>query len=452
MSVRWSGGAALFVLLVLVGAACGGEQTSRNENALAESESLPEAEPSAGTESVGEVQERPGLVRYTCLPTDEVNPPQAIPDRSRVQADAGVVHVEVVNGASYQIEVRAISDSRDVLGEVAAGETGAWDLRPAGLARSGRAIVAIACINLLDRGDTVDFVQVEVLTAEPGPIEAPEPEAKTDAVVGPAHVEGGWLFVGGTFGGREIPIVEGFRVTLVVGEDVLGGRAPCNRYGTRDFEIDAGVIEIREPAQTALGCASELLREAEEMYVAAFARSEQITLANDELHLTGASDTVLRFERLPDAPIEQISDREWLLESITRNGERIPLAGDESTLTWKGDGAFTATTGCRTLSAEYVVQGDEILSTRSSAEGECPEGLVEQDSLVVQALGDGFTAHVEGGSLIIESRGSLQLTYGAVTDSEEGEQIEPVAEPPAGAAPARPGGTDGPPPAWIDWA
>ena len=266
-----------------------------------------------------------------------------------------------------------------------------------------------------------------------------------------ADVEGAWLFTGGTLAGREIPLSEGYRITLVVENDLLSGQAPCNRYGTRGAEIGRGVIEMTEPVgQTALGCPSELLTETERMYLAAFASSTQITLVDGRLRLAGPNESVLRYERLPDVPIEEIAERDWQLESIARDGRTISPTDGAPTFTLGEEGSFRATTGCRTLTAEYVVQGDEILATRSGAEGECPDDLTEQDSVIVEALGDGFTAQVEAVTLTVESRGNLTLTYRALRDQDK-EGGESIALPPTDTAPANPGrGGGGRPAARLD--
>ena len=43
--------------------------------------------------------------------------------------------------------------------------------------------------------------------------------------------------------------------------------------------------------------------------------------------------------------------------------------------------------------------------------GECPAELAEQDGLIVNVLGDGFTTAIEGDRLTLTSRGEEGLVY-----------------------------------------
>jgi heat shock protein HslJ len=77
------------------------------------------------------------------------------------------------------------------------------------------------------------------------------------------------------------------------------------------------------------------------------------------------------------------------------------------------DGTLSGSTGCRELEGEWTERGDELLFTRLAAEGHCSEDLKEQDSHVLSVLGDGFTARIDGQTLMLLSKGELGLGYRA---------------------------------------
>jgi heat shock protein HslJ len=70
-------------------------------------------------------------------------------------------------------------------------------------------------------------------------------------------------------------------------------------------------------------------------------------------------------------------------------------------------------TGCRTLHGRYAVVGAEVTMPEMAAEGECPTDLQSQDGHVVNVLGGGFRAVVEGQQLTLTASGDVGLVYRA---------------------------------------
>jgi heat shock protein HslJ len=75
------------------------------------------------------------------------------------------------------------------------------------------------------------------------------------------------------------------------------------------------------------------------------------------------------------------------------------------------DGTLTGSTGCRAITGRYVVNGAEIAFNELSTEGECPADLAGQDAHVIEVLGDGFRAAVDGQVLTLSDANGKGLGY-----------------------------------------
>lgn len=230
------------------------------------------------------------------------------------------------------------------------------------------------------------------------------------AAPGPRDVSGDWQLEAGTLGGRPIPIVAGHRITLSVHGATAGGRAACNWYGGT-LSLANGGFRVTEIGGTLMLCADDVAA-SEAAYLAALGRVATATMQIDRLVLSGGG-VELRFFRLPPVPIAEIVDTTWLLESLTAGGVARAALGDPATLELRSDGGLLGSTGCRTLTGQYVLRADEVRTTQLAATGDCPPGLADQDSHVVTVIGDGFTVRVEGRTLTLTSTGDQGLVYAA---------------------------------------
>lgn len=217
-----------------------------------------------------------------------------------------------------------------------------------------------------------------------------------------------WILVTGTVEGQEIAVPDGHRITLTVTGDQVGGSAACNSYGGT-ASIDGSQITFGEIVRTLIGCEPPVMT-AEEAYLVGLAAVDRFELGPQTLVLTGP-DTVLNFEPLPAVPTADLVGTEWLLESLVDGDVVSSVSGDPATLLLGADGSLAGSTGCRTLTGRYVVSGDEVNATELAADGDCPADLATQDGHVIEVLGDGFTAAVDGDRLELASVGNKGLIY-----------------------------------------
>ncbi|HEU5205677.1 MAG TPA: META domain-containing protein [Candidatus Limnocylindrales bacterium] len=237
----------------------------------------------------------------------------------------------------------------------------------------------------------------------------PEPSSRLATV----DVEGAWELVQGTMAGQPLPLVEDARVTLLVEGSQVSGQAACNYYGG-DFDVLDGRVEVSGFSQTAMGCPDPVVA-LETAYMSALSKVEAAQIDGATLVLMGSPGIELRFERLQPPPTAEIIGTPWLLESLVDGEARSSVLGDPATLLLKPNGSLEGSTGCRTLSGHYIVRGDEIWANEFGAEGECPPGALQaQDSHVIQVIGDGFRASVDGALLTLVDQDGSGLVYRAM--------------------------------------
>jgi heat shock protein HslJ len=186
----------------------------------------------------------------------------------------------------------------------------------------------------------------------------------------------------------------------------VGGTAACNGYGGT-ADLSDGRFELGEFFITEMGCESAVM-DAEAAYVAALFAATSWQLEADTLLLSGGGD--LTFERRPPVPTEALVGTDWLLETLIRGDVASTTLGDPATLRLLPDGTVVGSTGCRALSGTWVVRDGRVFFPEFAADGECPN-LLDQDNLIVNVLGDGFDAVVEGDRLTVTSAGSEGLVY-----------------------------------------
>jgi heat shock protein HslJ len=119
----------------------------------------------------------------------------------------------------------------------------------------------------------------------------------------------------------------------------------------------------------------------------------------------------LATERTSAPPLGAAAGHRWRLVSVADGTADIAAIGDAD-LRLETTGRITATTGCRTFSGEFVVEGDQLLVTTSSADGTCPSAtpVEAQDSLIVGVLRDRFRLRIAEATMTVLNAG-ISLRY-----------------------------------------
>ncbi|HSJ70849.1 MAG TPA: META domain-containing protein [Acidimicrobiia bacterium] len=226
----------------------------------------------------------------------------------------------------------------------------------------------------------------------------PSSEVPADALDGTA-----WILVSGS------PIVDGYPITFSVEGEGFGGTAACNVYGGTIVRSDDS-IALTEIFQTLMACMDNGVMEAESAFIAALGTVTDWSIVDGQLHLKGSGEPLV-FDAVPEVPTEALVDTTWILDTVIQGDAASTPLGDEVTLVLAADGTVTGSTGCRTFSGTWVERNAQVVFTELTMEGDCSADLAGQDSLVVNVLGDGFTAEIDGPTLTITSMGNEGLIY-----------------------------------------
>jgi heat shock protein HslJ len=97
-----------------------------------------------------------------------------------------------------------------------------------------------------------------------------------------------WILEAGTLDGADIPIVDGFPVTLIFDEPegTAGGKSACNQW-FGGYTLSGNELTFSDIGQTMMACVDEGVMESEEAFTAALALVEIFTLEGNELNLSG---------------------------------------------------------------------------------------------------------------------------------------------------------------------
>ncbi len=233
--------------------------------------------------------------------------------------------------------------------------------------------------------------------------------ACTAAEVDLPELIGDWELLGGTVGGDAFPVVDGHRITMNFADDgAVGGVAACNSYGGTYVADDEDLIIGRELASTAMGCEPGVM-DSEAAFLAVLGEPLTYAVSGDELTISHSGGELV-FARVKPVQTADLLDTRWRLETLIRGDTAISVRG-EATLRVGSDGSVAGSTGCRTFSGEHVIDADSVLFSTFSMAGACPADLADQDGHIVNVLGDGFTAAIEGDRLTVTSRGAEGLVY-----------------------------------------
>lgn len=234
--------------------------------------------------------------------------------------------------------------------------------------------------------------------------------ASCGAPAAPSDVQGTWQLSSGVVDGKQIPIQESHPVTMTLEDDSIGGVAACNSYGGAFALGPARSFEVGSLASTEMACMPLVVMEVEGMFLAGIVEADRITSGDGTLTVTGP-DVEMTFTLLPPVATAELVGTVWILDGLIIGDAVTSVTGEEATLLFSHDGTFTAGTGCRLISGEYVIAGGQVQLTSFGAEGDCTAELSDQDSRVISALEGGFRVEIDGNRLTTWAAGDEGLAY-----------------------------------------
>jgi heat shock protein HslJ len=103
-----------------------------------------------------------------------------------------------------------------------------------------------------------------------------------------------WILEAGTLDGADIPIVEGFPITLIFDEPegTAGGRSACNQW-FGGYTLSASELTFTDIGQTMMACVDEGVMDSETAYLEALSLVELFTMDDGQLNLSGVDVDLL---------------------------------------------------------------------------------------------------------------------------------------------------------------
>jgi heat shock protein HslJ len=194
------------------------------------------------------------------------------------------------------------------------------------------------------------------------------------------------------------PIMPGTTISARFSEDSLvGGSSGCNRYSTT-YMVQGNKISFGEQgASTLMACLPPIMDQ-ESAYLEALAATTSFEISDDELILYDDSDNPVAVFAVES---QSLAGTSW--EVISYNNGRgavtSVIIGTEITAVFGEDDQITGNAGCNDYFAPYETLDDSIsIGPVGSTQKICsePEGIMEQESEYLTALGTASTYSVEG--------------------------------------------------------
>lgn len=200
---------------------------------------------------------------------------------------------------------------------------------------------------------------------------------------------GHWVLEAGTINDKAFPFVEGQPITLNFSDWLFSISTGCNKVGDFYFLDGAEMIITGISGRAGIGCPPDILI-IEHAFRAAMKQNwhlkrdgEWLTITTDGMNLSfKAATPPVNTLKVPD--IFEIALKLTVLIRI-RHRELVSPKTDAS-LELKPNGTFEAFTGCREISGNYIIKGNELHLSSMDADGDCPPELDRQDNLIASVF------------------------------------------------------------------
>jgi heat shock protein HslJ len=207
-------------------------------------------------------------------------------------------------------------------------------------------------------------------------------------------------------------LVAGSPVTLRFEAGRVSGSDGCNRYGG-PYSIDGSELKVTpQLASTMMACPPPVEAQAK-AFIAALTGAGRYRIADGQLELLSADGT-LRATLVRQS--ETLAGTAWRITGINNGKQAVVsvLAGTSPTLAFAADGRASGSAGCNSFNSRYTADGAQLkFAPPASTRKMCaePEGVMEQEQMLLAALETVATAQVEGDRLELRrADGALALS------------------------------------------
>ena len=215
-----------------------------------------------------------------------------------------------------------------------------------------------------------------------------------------------------------VSLLAGTKITAFFAADnSLTGSAGCNTY-TASYKVNGNQIQIGSAASTMMFCSEpDGVMDQETAYLKALESANTYEIIGDQLTLrTADGATAAMYQAVQPTPLV---GTQWQLTAYNngKGGVVSTVSGSQVTALFSEDGKLTGSAGCNNYTAAYKATGDQIqISQAASTLMMCaePQGVMEQETAYLQAIGKAATYQIEGDQLTLRgSDGATLASYQA---------------------------------------
>jgi heat shock protein HslJ len=212
--------------------------------------------------------------------------------------------------------------------------------------------------------------------------------------------------------------IEDSQVDLRFEEGQISGRAGINRYFA-GYEQDGSSLRIGNTGSTQMAGPQDLMDQ-EQAFLSALGSVASFQIVGEQLRLLNG-DGIAVLSLVPSLE-PALSPNTWSATGVNngKGGVSSLLAGSKVVVRFDEDGRISGNSGCNRFQGSYEINGESLnvgplASTRKMCAS--PEGIMEQEANVLQALEKASTFKMDGSSLELrDDSGALQIKF--VLDSQ----------------------------------
>jgi len=210
-------------------------------------------------------------------------------------------------------------------------------------------------------------------------------------------------------------LIIGSEISLNFGTDgQVNGSAGCNRYAG-PYQSQDKALKVGPLASTMMACASpQGVMEQETKYLKALQNAATYSIDGSTLTIRDASGATQVVATVASAPAG-LGGSEWKVVNYNNGKQAVVslIIGSEISLGFGADGQVSGSGGCNRYFGPYeskdaALQVGPLASTRMACVA--PEGVMEQETLYLNALQEAATYTVDGNTLTIrDAGGAMQV-------------------------------------------
>lgn len=189
------------------------------------------------------------------------------------------------------------------------------------------------------------------------------------------------------------PVLENSLPTLSFDEGALGGNGSCNTFGG-DYSQEGDKLTVGPLFSTLMYC--DGISDQEQAYLAALQAAAAFRIEGGRLSLLDANGAVSLVFDPQDTSLE---GKTWLLTAYAiPNGVTTLVPNTEITAQF-AEGNMSGSAGCNNYFASYTLDGNKVTFGPAGATKmfcETPEGLMQQETDFLNAIGLAVSYRVEG--------------------------------------------------------